>query len=77
MAVAAMMRSGAGAVSEGANSDTRDTLFLLGGISMIVFGLGLVVTSPVVRKLIGETNVGGLLANAVPDLERYLKIRSM
>jgi len=75
MAAVAMMRSGSGSGLE--STDTRDTLFLLGGLSLIVFGVGLVVTSPVVRKLIGEVNVGGMLKGAVPDLERYLKIRSM
>ena len=57
--------------------DTRDTLFLLGGLSLILFGAGLVITNPVVRKFLGEANVGGLLNGALPDLERYLKIRSM
>ena len=70
----AMMRS---SQSEVDLSNTKDTMFLLGGISLIVFGVGLVITSPVVRKLLGEANVGGLLQGAVPDLERYLKIRSM
>jgi len=74
MAAVAMMRSGSSAPE---STETRDTLFLLGGLSLIVFGVGLVITSPVVRKLLGETNVGGLLQGAVPDLERYLKIRSM
>jgi len=74
MAAISMMRSGR---SELESNDTRDTLFLLGGISLIVFGVGLVATNPVVRKLLGETNVGSLLHGAVPDLERYLKIRSM
>jgi hypothetical protein len=74
MAALAMMRSGAG---ESETTDTRDTLFLLGGISLIVFGVGLVVTNPMVRKLMGGTNITGLLHGAVPDLERYLKIRSM
>jgi hypothetical protein len=58
-------------------NETRDTLFLLGGLSLILFGAGLVVTSPVVRKFLGEANVGGLLQAAVPDLERYMKMRSM
>ncbi len=74
MAAVSMMRSGR---AELESNDTRDTLFLLGGISLIVFGVGLVATNPVVRKLLGETNVGSLLQGAVPDLERYLKIRSM
>ena len=74
MAAAAMIRSGG---TEPESTETRDTLFLLGGLSLILFGAGLVVTSPVVRKLLGGTNVGGLLQAAIPDLERYMKIRSM
>jgi hypothetical protein len=58
-------------------NETRDTLFLLGGLSLILFGAGLVITNPVVRKFLGEANVGGLLQTAVPDLERYMKMRSM
>jgi hypothetical protein len=74
MAAATMIRSGR---SEPESNDTRDTLFLLGGLSLILFGAGLVITNPVVRKLLGETNVASWLHGAVPDLERYMKIRSM
>jgi hypothetical protein len=59
------------------NNETRDTLFLLGGLSLILFGAGLVMTNPAVRKLMGEARVGGLLQAAIPDLERYIRIRSM
>jgi hypothetical protein len=59
------------------STDTRDTLFLLGGLSLILFGTGLVVTNPVVRKFLGNVKVGGLLSAAIPDLERYWKLRSM
>jgi hypothetical protein len=58
-------------------NETRDTLFLLGGLSLILFGAGLVVTSPAVRKLLGGVRIGGLLQAAIPDLERYMKLRSM
>lgn len=74
MATVAMYRSGR---NEPDPNETRDTLFLLGGLSLILFGAGLVVTNPVVRKLLGEANVGGLLQTAVPDLERYMKMRAM
>ena len=63
--------------SESESNDTRDTLFLLGGVALMVFGAGLVVTSPTVRRYLGNVNLGGLLHAAVPDLERYLKLRSM
>jgi hypothetical protein len=60
-----------------AEMETRDTLFLLGGLSLMLFGAGLVLTNPVVRKLIGGANLGKLIQGAIPDLERYMKIRSM
>jgi hypothetical protein len=74
MAAAALYRTD-GAVSE--SSENRDTLFLLGGVALLVFGAGLVVTNPTVRRYLGGVSVGSLLDAAVPDLERYLKIRSM
>jgi hypothetical protein len=58
-------------------TETRDTLFLLGGISLIVFGAGLVATNPVVRKMIGNVKLGGLLSAALPDFERYMKLKAM
>jgi hypothetical protein len=58
-------------------NDTRDTLFLLGGISMIVFGAGLILTNPHVRQMLGGTSVTNLLEAAVPDLGRYLRLRQM
>jgi hypothetical protein len=74
MAAAALYRTD-GSVSEA--TETRDTLFLLGGVALMVFGAGLVITSPTVRRYLGGVNVGGLLHAAVPDLERYLKLRAM
>jgi hypothetical protein len=58
-------------------NETRDTLFLMGGLALILFGAGLVVTNPAIKKLLGGVKVGGLLQAAVPDLERYMKLRSM
>lgn len=80
MAAAALHRAGRSEREELqaiSDNETRDTLFLLGGLSMVLFGAGLVLTNPMVRKLIGGANVGKLIQGAIPDLERYLKIRSM
>jgi hypothetical protein len=60
--------------------EVRDTLFLLGGLSLMLFGAGLVMTNPTVRRYLGQASVGGvgdLVQMALPDLERYLKLRSM
>jgi hypothetical protein len=77
MAAAAMYRSARSESDTNESTETRDTLFLLGGLSLILFGAGLVLTNPVVRKLLGQANLGGLATAAIPDLERYMKLRSM
>lgn len=58
-------------------SSDRDTLYLLGGIAMLVFGAGLVLSNPVVRRFIGQAGFGNLTETILPDVERYLKLRSM
>jgi hypothetical protein len=62
------------------DTEGRDTLYLLGGAAMIVFGAGLILSTPVVRKYLngmGVGNIGNLVTAAIPDFERYLKLRSM
>jgi hypothetical protein len=59
------------------SNDARDTMFMMGGVALMIFGAGLVLSNPVVRRYLGQTNVGGLLSSSIPDVERYLKLRSM
>jgi hypothetical protein len=58
-------------------AESRDTLYLLGGAALIVFGAGLILSTPVVRKMLGGVGIGNLISAAGPDFERYLKLRSM
>ena len=58
-------------------AESRDTLFLLGGAALVVFGAGLILSTPMVRRLLSGVNAGNLLTAAVPDFERYLKLRAM
>lgn len=58
-------------------NETRDTLFLLGGAALMVFGAGLILSTPVVRKALGNAGIGNMLGAAMPDLEKYLKLRAM
>jgi hypothetical protein len=58
-------------------NDTRDTLFLLGGVAMVVFGAGLILSTPMVRRALGGAGLGNMIGAAVPDLEKYLKLRAM
>lgn len=55
----------------------RDTLFLLSGVAFIVFGAGLILSNPLVRRYMGQVGIGNLAMNALPDLDRYMKLRSM
>jgi hypothetical protein len=69
------------------DQDTRNTLFVAGGIALMVFGAGLVMAHPRVRQLVlgnltpllptlGEPLRAGV-NKVLPDVERYLKLRSM
>jgi hypothetical protein len=58
-------------------SDGKDTLFMLGGVALIVFGTGLILSNPFVRRYLSQLGVGNLAAGIMPDVERYLKLRAM
>jgi hypothetical protein len=60
-----------------ASDESRDTLFMMGGVALMIFGAGLILSNPLVRRYLGQTNIGGLLTAAIPDVERYLKLRAM
>lgn len=55
----------------------RDTLFMLSGVAFMVFGAGLILSNPLVRKYLGQVGIGNLAQTALPDLDRYLRLRSM
>jgi hypothetical protein len=66
-------------VSESANNfgSDKDTLYMLGGAALIVFGTGLILSNPMVRRYLGQLGVGNLMQAALPDVDRYLKLRNM
>jgi hypothetical protein len=55
----------------------RHTLYLLGGVALMIFGAGLIISNPVVRRYLGQLGLGNLTQAALPDVERYLKLRNM
>ena len=59
------------------SSESRDMLLAIGGVALVIFGAGLILQHPFVRKYLGTSGLGGMVAAAVPDIERYLKLRSM
>jgi hypothetical protein len=59
------------------NASDKDTLYMLGGVALIVFGAGLILSNPFVRRYMSQIGVGSLAHAAIPDIERYLKLRAM
>jgi hypothetical protein len=66
-------------------SETRDTLLLAGGIAVMVFGAGMLMASPMIRRAVlgslqpmlsGQGNSGRPLG-ALQDVERYIKLKAM
>jgi hypothetical protein len=55
----------------------KDTLFMLSGVALVVFGAGLILSNPIARRYLGRFGVGDLAQAALPDLDRYLKLRAM
>jgi hypothetical protein len=65
--------------SEGTNNigSDKDTLYMLGGAALILFGTGLILSNPIVRRYLGQLGVGNLVLAALPDVDRYMKLRAM
>lgn len=57
--------------------NNRDTLYMLSGVALIVFGAGLILSNPFVRRYMSQMGVGNLAQTVMPDIERYLKLRAM
>ena len=55
----------------------KSTLFLLGGVALVVFGAGLIISNPFIRRYMSQLGVGNLAQAAIPDIERYFKLRAM
>ena len=59
------------------NASDKDTLYLMGGVALMVFGAGLVLSNPTIRRYISQFGVGNLAQTVIPDVERYFKLRGM
>lgn len=72
--------------NDGSN-ESKDMLYLVGGLALMVAGAGLILSHPEVRKQVRarldrflpgvQDNLNLGLTTIVPDLQRYMKIRSM
>ncbi|MGB9360551.1 MAG: hypothetical protein WCA99_03030 [Candidatus Sulfotelmatobacter sp.] len=54
-----------------------ETLYMLSGAALILFGTGLILSNPTVRRYLGQIVVGSFVTAALPDFDRYLKLRNM
>ena len=57
--------------------DGKGALYLFGGVALVILGAGLIASHPAVRKYLGQMGIGDLVQAAIPDVERYLKLKSM
>jgi hypothetical protein len=55
----------------------KETLYMLGGVALVIFGAGLVLSNPTVRRYLSQMGVGNFASAALPDIERYFRLRSM
>jgi hypothetical protein len=55
----------------------KDTLFMLSGVALMIFGAGLILSNPAVRRYLSHLGWGNFATAALPDLERYFRLRSM
>jgi hypothetical protein len=59
------------------NGTDKDTLYIMGGVALMVFGAGLILSNPLMRRYLGQIGIGSLAQAALPDFERYMKLRAM
>jgi hypothetical protein len=59
------------------SNDGRDLMFMFGGAALMLLGAGLILSHPQVRRYMGGVNINGLVESALPDFERYMKLRQM
>ncbi|MGI8917830.1 MAG: hypothetical protein ACR2H6_04445 [Pyrinomonadaceae bacterium] len=68
-------------------ADSKDMLYLVGGVALLVAGAGLIMAHPEIRKQVRaglgrvlpgvQDNLNMGFSTVVPDFQRYMKIRSM
>jgi hypothetical protein len=69
------------------SDESKDMLYLVGGLAFLIAGAGLIMAHPEVRKQVRagldrvlpgvQDNFNLGLTTVVPDFQRYMKIRSM
>ena len=63
--------------ADGASGTDKETLYMLGGVALVIFGAGLVLSNSTVRRYLGQMGLGDFASAALPDIERYFRLRAM
>lgn len=74
-------------MAKNGSDESKDMLYLVGGVALLIAGAGLIMAHPEVRKQVRagidrvlpglQDNFNLGLTTVVPDFQRYMKIRSM
>lgn len=64
-------------MENGNGASDKDTLYMLSGIALVVFGAGLILSNPLAQRYLGQFGLANIAQGALPDLDRYLKLRAM
>lgn len=64
-------------VLENSEASDREMVVLFGGIALAILGAGLILSNRHVRHLLGQIRPADLIQGTMPDVARYLKLRSM
>jgi len=69
------------------SDDSKDMLYLVGGLALLIAGAGLILAHPEVRRQVRSgldrvlpgipENLTSSLSTVVPDFQRYMRLRSM
>lgn len=57
--------------------DGKNALYLFGGLALVVLGTGLILSHPSIKRYLGQMNLTDMVQAAIPDVERYMKLKSM
>jgi hypothetical protein len=69
-------------MQDNTNTEVRDAVLLAGGIALVVFGAGIILAHPAIRRtVLGSVaplgSLGSGIGGVLPDVERYLKLKAM
>lgn len=59
------------------NGDGKETFYMLGGVALMVFGAGLILSNPSIRRYLSQFGVGNFATAVLPDVQRYFRLRAM